>query len=112
MVERVIVLPIRDNNGVSLARVVGAVRSEILAIAGGYSLVKQYGAWLDGDVTYRDTAWRLTTTVDPETDARIVERIPEWCERLRQVCIYTHASDVTADFVYPVSQETTSSGAA
>jgi hypothetical protein len=106
MVERVIVLPTRDNAGRSLTRQVNAVRDEILHIAGGYSETRQAGAWLDEDGTvYHDASVRLTTTVDEPTDARIVALLPEWCERLRQICLYTHATTVDSQFVYaPIPQ--------
>lgn len=106
MVERVIVLPTRDNDGVSLARHVTAIRREILALAGGFSETRQQGRWVDGGKVYRDTSIRLTTTVDDEQDAAIVARLAVWCGQLRQICLYTHATQVTADFVYPVNQDT------
>lgn len=106
MRERVLVLPVADNDRVSLAREVAAIRREILALAGGYSEVRQVGAWLgdDGRV-YHDKAIRLTTTVDETQDASIVARLPAWAGLLRQECLYTHVSEVQADFVHPVSQE-------
>lgn len=107
MVERTIVLPIRDNDGVSLAAQLRSIRLEILALAGGYSETKQHGAWRNGATDYYDSSWRISTTVEPDIDARLIERIPAWAERLRQVCIYTHAVQVQADFVYPEHQENT-----
>lgn len=106
MIERTIVLPLRDNDRVSLAREVASVKSELLAIAGGYSESKQSGAWRDEDGTvYRDRSLRVATTVDQEQDAAIVARLPEWCERLRQICLYTHATTVESAFVYaPIPQ--------
>lgn len=106
MIERTIVLPVRDNDGRSLAREVASVKSELLAIAGGYSESKQSGAWRDEDGTvYRDQSWRVTTTVDEQQDKAIVARLPEWCERLRQICLYTHTTPVESAFVYaPIPQ--------
>lgn len=106
MVERVIVLPTRDNAGASLARKVTAIRRELLALAGGFSETRQHGQWLDGGKVYRDVSIRVTTTVDDEQDAAIVARLATWCEQLRQVCLYTHATQVSADFVYPAIQDT------
>ena len=106
MVERTIVLPTRDNSGVSLAREVASVKRGILTLAGGYSEVKQRGAWVDGDRVYRDTSIRLSTTVNQDIDAEIVARIPYWAGHLRQVCIYTHATEVQSDFVYPETAST------
>lgn len=101
MVERTLILPLRDNDGRSLAREVASIKSELLAIAGGYSEVRHHGAWRDEDGTvYRDTSWRVTTTVDEQQDKAIVARLPEWCERLRQICLYTHATTVDSEFVY------------
>ena len=101
MIERTIVLPARDNDGVSLAAQVASVKRELLAVAGGYSEVKQRGAWRDDDGTvYRDSSWRVTTTVGEQQDKAIVARLPEWCERLRQICLYTHATTVDSEFVY------------
>lgn len=106
MIERILVLPTRDNDGVSLAREVAQVKRDILTLAGGYSEVKQRGAWRDEDGTvYHDPSIRLTTTVGPEQDAAIVARLPFWCGRLRQICLYTHATQVDSQFVYaPIPQ--------
>lgn len=104
MVERVIVLPTRDNDGVSLAREVSTIRREILGIAGGLSETRQHGQWMDAGKVYKDTSIRITTTVDETADAALVERLPDWCERLRQICLYTHATTVESAFVYPRSQ--------
>lgn len=107
MIERTIVLPARDNDGVSLAREVASVKRELLAVAGGYSEVKQRGAWRDDDGTvYRDSSWRVTTTIDESQDAAIMARLPEWCERLRQICLYTHATTVDSGFVYASGPQT------
>jgi hypothetical protein len=101
MLERAIVLPTRDNDGVSLARTITAIRKELLALAGGFSETRQQGRWVDGGKVYRDTSLRIVTTVDSEQDAQIVARLPVWCARLRQLCLYTHTTQVSADYVYP-----------
>lgn len=106
MIERVIVLPTRDNAGVSLARRVTAIRREVLALAGGFSETRQHGQWLEGGKVYRDVSIRLTTTVDNEQDAALVARLAVWCEQLRQTCLYTHATQVSADLVYPAIHDT------
>lgn len=105
MIERVIVLPTKDNAGVSLARRLTAIRREVLAVAGGFSETRQSGRWVEGGKVYRDTSIRLTTTVDDDQDAVLVARLPEWCEQLRQICLYTHATTVSAEFVYPAIRD-------
>lgn len=102
MLERTIVLPTRDNGGRLLTREVGAIKREILELAGGYSEVKQHGFWRDSDGTvYHDISWRVVTTVDESQDQQIEARLPDWCEKLRQLCLYTHTSQVQAAFVEP-----------
>jgi hypothetical protein len=106
MVERTIILPTRDNAGASLARRVTAIRREVLALAGGFSETRQHGQWVEQGKVYRDVSIRLVTTVDSEQDAALVARLAVWCEQLRQVCLYTHATQVSADFVYPAILDT------
>lgn len=101
MIERTIVLPIRDNQQKSLARELAAIKRQILEIAGGYSETKQRGAWLDNGKVYRDVSWRVVTTVDEQQDAEIEARLPTWCAQLRQLCIYTHKTNVHSSFVEP-----------
>lgn len=101
MIERVIVLPKQDNDGVSLRGVILSIESELLSIAGGLSKSSQQGAWRDEGHTYRDKSWRYVLAVDESQDAQIVARLPEWCAALRQVCLYTSAAQVAVSFVYP-----------
>ena len=102
MIERTIVLPIRDNSGKLHNRTIGQIKRELLDIAGGYSEVRQTGSWRDSDGTiYRDAAWRVVTTVTASEDARINDLLPDWCARLGQLALYTHTTQVEVAFVEP-----------
>lgn len=106
MIERVVVLPVRDNDGKRLDYWLGKVRAEVLAIAGGYSESKQVGAWRDDDGTvYKDASVRLSTLVDTEQDAEIEARLPVWCGWLRQICLLTTRAEVVVSFVEAVRVE-------
>lgn len=107
MIERTIVLPVRDNEQHSLLRLVGRIKLRVLDIAGGYSEVKQSGAWKgENGRVYYDDSIRLTTTVDAEQDAALLAQLPDWAKLLRQECLYTHSINVDAAFVYPATQQT------
>lgn len=104
MIERVIVLPIKDNDGHYLSRETREIKSALLSVAGGFSQVRQSGEWQEGGKVYRDSSLRVSVTVTPEQDSWIQAMLPVWCERLRQVCLYTHRTIVSAEFVYPTKE--------
>ena len=102
MIERTIVLPTQDNDGHSNRSAINRIHHEILDLAGGYSEVRQRGVWRDDSGrVYTDSSLRLTTTIDPETDIKLLHRIPVWCAWLKQECVYTHTTPVVASFVEP-----------
>lgn len=101
--ERVIVLPIKDNDGVSLRREIASVKEALLNGVGGFSETRQSGVWVDNGKVYRDVSLRLSLAVTPEQDSWIRDMLPIWCERLRQLCLYTSRQVVEVDFVAPLS---------
>jgi hypothetical protein len=102
MYERVIIVPNKDNNGVSLASVQRAIEHALLGIVGGFTVDKVNGAWRgEGGRTYRDESKRYTLAVDAEQDRLIQVSLPVWCELARQECLFTSRREVEVEFVYP-----------
>lgn len=98
-IERVIVLPVQDNEGKSLSREIRTIKLALLNGVGGLSEVRQTGFWVDGGKVYRDVSLRVSVAVTPEQDAWIVSMLPIWCERLRQICLFTQRQAVEIAFV-------------
>jgi hypothetical protein len=106
MLERTIIIPDRDNNGASLARERATIAYALLQLAGGYTADRVRGAWLGEDGTvYHDTSTRYTLAVTSEQDAAILARIPAWCGKLRQQCVYTSARAVDVAFIPSLTSE-------
>lgn len=102
-IERTIVLPLYTNEGKSQRATVEAIKRQILRIAGGYSETKQTGYWIDeatGKVC-RDVSLRVVTCVDERADAELALALPDWCEMLHQICLFTQVNLVDVSFVYP-----------
>lgn len=100
-IERTIILPLFDNEQVSLQCEVGECLQELLQISGGYSQVLQSGVWLEEETIYSDPhELRIITTNEGYKDARIERLIKKWCTRLRQRAIYTDVREVSCSYVY------------
>lgn len=100
MFERVVIVPDVDNAGVSLEAQRAAIESQLLDIAGGFTSDRVSGAWRGDDGTiYRDSSTRYTLAVSEAQDAAIVAALPQWCEALRQECLFTSVRPVAVAFV-------------
>jgi hypothetical protein len=100
MLSRVVVLPVKDNNGVSLRKEIDQIRLEVLDIAGGYSESYIRGAWRDEDGNrYFDTSVKLEIAVDEGVDVKLVERLPYWTALMRQMALYTYAQEIQPQFI-------------
>ncbi len=101
MLERVIVVPLRDNDGKSLSREHQVIRNDLLRIVGGFSILHQRGVWVEGGLTYRDASIRYVVSCSSEQDTTIVQLIPLWAALCRQQAIYTHVTHVDVAFIAP-----------
>jgi hypothetical protein len=108
MFARTIILPVKDNKGVSLLNERRAVEGQLLTLAGGYTRDKVTGAWLDNGKVYRDQSYRYTLAVDAAQDAAIVAQLPVWCESLRQLALYTTRQEVDVSFIEPATTQVAS----
>lgn len=106
MIERAVIVPKVDNNGVSLARQCRQIQAELLDIAGGVSVDNQRGIWKgdDGRI-YRDRAWRVWTLVDAAQDQRIIGRLEAWRRLTRQECLLSIGRTVDAVFTVPAEEQ-------
>lgn len=99
MRERVVIIPLKDNNGVRLDRQRRAIEGVMLSLVGGFTAEKVRGAWVasDGRVM-RDESTRYTLAVTPEQDREIVDLLPAWRDLLRQEALYSSVR--SADIVF------------
>jgi hypothetical protein len=103
MLERTIIVPAVDNDGHALTARRHAIERELCAIAGGFTVDRVQGTWLDNGRLYRDKSYRYTLAVDAAHDAAIVERLPAWCAALRQLALYTSVRQSDVRFVLPAT---------
>lgn len=102
-IERLVILPLADNNNVSLQREVDHILDSILDIAGGYSKCEQDGAWKDPSTgrVYKDHSLRVyVTSESQELDERLHSHLEEWTALLRQECLYTEAYLVRRELIF------------
>lgn len=105
MIERVIILPLEDNQGNSNLGAIQQIERELLGIVGGYSSTVQEGKWLDRGtgIVYFNTSLRITTTTDEQTDFFIQSRLVVWCTQLHQISLYTHTVAVQVKLIEPLT---------
>lgn len=100
MQKRTIIVPLADNQGVSLASEHKNIAASLLKLAGGFSVHTQDGWWLaDSGQAVHDESLVYTTLCDEATDQLIMDKLPEWCEATRQDCILTDVQSVQAEFI-------------
>lgn len=100
MVQRTIVVPVADNDGRQLTAEIAGIEAELLSLIGGYSVTGSAGVWRSDDsTTYRDHSVTFTVIADEATDAVLLERLPLWAARLRQVMLFTYKTVVEIGLV-------------
>ena len=103
MVEVTVIVPAKDNAGVSLARERKAIEQDVLTLCGGYTRDKVSGAWLGDDGRcYHDESYRYTLACTVEVARLVASKASEWCSVLRQECLYLSERAVQVEFVKPV----------
>lgn len=98
-IEKVIILPLTDNDGHSLALQHNSFKLKLLGIASGYSCQTQGGEWRDGDTVYTDASVRYTVLCTTRQASKIDALIPALCRDCRQECILTTSHLVNVQFV-------------
>jgi hypothetical protein len=99
--EREVILPLADNDGASLRDVHTDFQNFLLKIAGGYSQQSIDGAWKDGDRVYLDHSIKYIVTLPKEQDKVLTASLPFWCQRARQLMLFTQARSVRVAYVAP-----------
>lgn len=75
------------------------IESQILAVAGGYTVTRGFGAWQDNGITYRDPV-KLYAVDSAEDIAPELIRIAERAaKRLAQEAVYMTAQDISVTLV-------------
>lgn len=106
IVERTIILPLKDNDGATLRSVHIELRAALLAIAGGFSHYRLSGAWQnDNGVIFTDKSIAYVVLVGRSVDSQIVALLPNLAVSARQEAILTYSRDVAAQFVTGVLPE-------
>lgn len=100
-VRRSIVVPLEDNDGVSLATEAKQFEALLLQVAGGFSRADSSGVWIEDGQTYEDKSTTYSVTVSPVQNAAIVAALPAFTSLLRQLALYTEASTVDVSFISP-----------
>lgn len=105
MFEFTVILPLRDNDKVSLSVEREHIHEQVLDVAGGYSSHEQRGAWRDSDGTvYYDTSESLTTLVDSQEALDTLKSASvTWCESMRQEALLITWREVNALFIEKTS---------
>lgn len=98
--EITIVLPHADNDGVDLSEEIEMVKAGVLAIAGGYSIMEQSGAWEDDGVVYNDASLRLVTVVEKNEQVQSLRELAiAACALMRQQAIFFQERVVKVEFL-------------
>ena len=102
-IERTFIVPVADNNGLSLDHEISEIENVLLDIVGGFSVVEQRGCWKgdDGKV-YRDHSLRFSTTCSDLQDTLITALLPYWTSLTRQECLFTSSTTVAVEFISPL----------
>jgi hypothetical protein len=101
-----VVVPIRDNEGLSLDQEIDSIRQELLVLAGGYTESPCSGAWRSNGRTYFDQSVAISVVTSTEIADIIIQRLaPVWARRLRQECLYLERAQVDVAFVPPTKED-------
>lgn len=95
-----VIVPLFDNDGVSLEHETELVKAELLKISGGFTALPIVGEWADetGKV-YHDASNLFYSYVDQEKLDRLTDCAQDWNELLRQECLMVEVTEVRIAFV-------------